>query len=67
MTISIIIDTNKGRFLMYVPENISIFELKQRLLDVKGIYLGDEPLMYHGIILRDGATLEDYDIRNKAV
>ena len=65
MTISIIIDTNSGPFLMDVPENISIFELKQRLLDEEGIYLRDEPLMYDGIILRDSDTLEDYDIRNK--
>jgi len=51
---------------MAVPENISIFELKQRLLDKEGIYHGDLLLMYHGIILRDGDTLEDYDMRNRA-
>jgi hypothetical protein len=39
MTISIRIDSDRGIFLIYVPKNISVLDLKQKLYDENGIYL----------------------------
>ena len=54
-----IISDYRGLFFIDVPEYISVFELKQKLLDEKGIYLGDEPLLCNGMILSDEDTLKD--------
>ena len=59
-----IISDDRGLFFIDVPEYISVFELKQKLLDEKGIYLGDEPLLFNGMILSDEDTLKDYNIKN---
>ena len=59
-----IISDYRGLFFIDVPEYISVFELKQKLLDEKGIYLGDEPLLFNGMILSDEDTLKDYNIKN---
>ena len=59
-----IISDYRGLFFIDVPEYISVFELKQKLLDEEGIYLEDKPLIYKGRILRDRDTLKDYNIKN---
>ena len=59
-----IISDYRGLFFIDVPEYISVFELKQKLLDEKGIYLGDEPLLFNGMILSDEDTLKDNNIKN---
>ena len=61
----IYIEFNRERFVMNVPEYFSVFELKQKLLETKGINLFNEELIYNGIILMDNDTLEDYNINDR--
>jgi hypothetical protein len=62
-----IISDDRGLFFIDVPEYISVFELKQKLLDEKGIYLGDDPLLCNGNILFDKDILKDYNIKNNDI
>ena len=57
-------NSNIDRFFIDVPEYFSVFKLKQKLLERKGIYLEDKPLIYKGRILEDYDTLEDYNIKD---
>jgi len=58
------LNSNIDRFFIDVPEYFSVFKLKQKLLERKGIYLEDKPLIYKGRILEDYDTLEDYNIKD---
>ena len=62
MTISIRICSHGRLFSIDVPENILVFELKQKIIKKKGI--GAFNVMYKGRILMDDESLEDYNIKN---
>ena len=64
MTIRIRIRSHERLFSIDVPENIPVFELKQKLIEEYGINAFHERFMYKGIILKDNKTLEYYKIKN---
>ena len=53
-------------FEINVPRDIPIFELKERIYEERGIY-HDSPLIYKGRVLKDGKTIEYYNIRNNDI
>ena len=64
MIISIRIRSHRSKFSINVPENIPVFELKQKLIKEYGIGACNESFLYNGRILMDYDTLEDYNIKN---
>ena len=64
--IHIRIKSHKDNFIINVPKDISIFELKEKIYEERGIYHGSR-LIHKGRVLMDDETLEDYNIKNNDI
>ena len=59
-----IINNRGQQFPIDVPNHITTFELKKRLIDQTGIDFRNYEFMFGGEILRDGYNLDHYDIED---